>query len=62
MTTSSQKPAFIIYEQEKDGTLKRIGATFAHAKGKGFNVVIGKQRYIAFPNTPKATATEEAGA
>ncbi|MCU0433154.1 MAG: hypothetical protein MUC87_06865 [Bacteroidia bacterium] len=62
MTTSSQKPAFIIYAQEQDGTLKRIGATFTHSKGKGFNIVIGKQRYIAFPSTPKATATKEAGA
>ncbi len=61
MTITSHQPAFIIYQQEQDGTRKRVGAVFSHTKGKGFNIVIGQHRYTAFPNTPKSSATTEAG-
>ena len=49
---AKQAPAFYIFTQSKDGKSQRVGAAFRHAKGNGFNVLIGNARYVAFP--PKA--------
>ena len=55
-----QVPAFYIFDTvETDGKKenKRIGAAFAHKKGKGFNLVINGKRYAAFP--PKAKPADQ---
>jgi hypothetical protein len=62
MTTSNettkerQVPAFYIFDTvEIDGKSenKRVGAAFAHKKGKGFNLIIDGKRYSAFPPRAK---------
>ena len=55
---TTSKPAFYIFERDKDGNTQRVGAAFNHAKGKGLNIVIGDRRYVAYP--PKAGQTEGA--
>ena len=53
LNEQGQKPAFYIYQPDNgDNNLRRIGAVFTHKKGKGFNIVIGEMRLVAFP--PKA--------
>ena len=54
-----QKPDFYIFAKDASGESKNIGAAFKHAKGKGYNIVIGKERYLAFPPKPKTSAPEE---
>lgn len=56
--TPGQKPAFYIFSKDAEGNTKHIGAAFQHAKGKGINIVIGKERHVAFP--PKAKQEEGA--
>ena len=48
-TQSKVKPAFYIFKQDEEGNNQRIGAAFAHKKGKGLNIVINEQRLVAFP-------------
>lgn len=55
-----QKPAFYIFAKDAEGKSQHIGAAFQHAKGNGFNILIGKQRYVAFP--PKAKPETGEGA
>lgn len=43
------KPDFYIFEKDEEGNNKQIGAVFKHNKGNGFNIVIDKKRYSAFP-------------
>lgn len=58
MTTENEKakvmPTYYIFEKDAEGNSKRIGAAFKHGKGNGFNIVIDKNRYTAFPPKPKA--------
>ncbi len=59
MTTQNEKPPvesqtehtpdFYIFAKDSEGNSKRIGAAFKHSKGNGFNILIEKQRYTAFP-------------
>lgn len=56
---SKQIPAFYIFAQDADGKSKRVGAAFSHSKGKGFNVLIGNSRYLAFPPKAKSETTGE---
>lgn len=51
-----QKPDFYIFAKDETGESKNIGAAFRHARGNGYNIVIGKTRYVAFP--PKAKSSE----
>lgn len=51
-TKTKQKPDFYIFSKDASGETKNIGAAFKHAKGGGYNIVIGKDRFVAFP--PKA--------
>ena len=46
-------PAFYIFMQQ-DGRVRCIGAAFAHKTGKGYNLVIHRQHYLAL--APKAKA------
>lgn len=46
---NSSKPAYYIFDKDETGQLKRIGAAFAHKKGKGLNIVINERRLVAFP-------------
>lgn len=54
-----QVPAFYIFTQAQDGKNRCIGAAFNHSKGKGFNVLIGNTRYVAFPPKAKSETTGE---
>ena len=61
-TKEKQVLAYYIFDTvENDGKkeTKRIGAAFAHKKGKGFNLVIDGKRYSAFP--PKAKTADAVG-
>lgn len=49
----TKTPDFYIFGQDAEGNSQRIGAAFKHAKGNGFNILIDKQRYTAFPPKPK---------
>jgi len=55
-----QKPAFYIFAKDAEGKSQHIGAAFHHAKGNGFNILIGKQRFVAFPPKVKAEPGESA--
>ena len=64
---AKQVPDFYVFENgttdQKGG--KPAGAVFAHKKGKGFTLLVGGKRYVAFPPKAKsaeATATEASGA
>lgn len=50
----NKTPDFYIFAKDEEGNSQRIGAAFKHAKGNGFNILIDKQRYSAFPPKPKA--------
>ena len=60
-TTKEKQPvAFYIFDTvEADGKKesKRVGAAFAHKKGKGYSFLINGKRYAAFP--PKAKTAEQ---
>ena len=59
-TKEKQVPAFYLFDTvETDGKKenKRVGAAFAHKKGKGYNFLINGKRYAAFP--PKAKTAEQ---
>jgi hypothetical protein len=43
------KPSYYIFAKDAEGNNQRIGAAFAHKKGKGLSIVINGQRYAAFP-------------
>lgn len=55
-----QPPAFYIFTQSQSGKNERVGAAFKHGKGNGYNVLIGKSRYVAFPPKAKTAAAPEA--
>ena len=40
---------YCIFQDQKEGKNKLVGSVFNHSKGKGFNILIGKDRYVAFP-------------
>jgi hypothetical protein len=48
-TQTKAKPAFYIFTKDEEGNNQRIGAAFAHKKGKGLNIVINELRLVAFP-------------
>lgn len=48
-TQTKTKPAFYIFTKDEEGNSQRIGAAFAHKKGKGLNIVINEMRLVAFP-------------
>ena len=59
-TTEKQMPAFYIFDTvENEGKKEsvRVGAAFAHRKGRGYSLVMNGKRYAAFP--PKAQAPAE---
>lgn len=58
MTTDEDKnrPAFHIFDESNKN---RLGAAFKHKKGEGFNILIGKVRYVAFPPRRKKSESEE---
>lgn len=60
-SNEKQKPDFYIFAKDDNGGSKNIGAAFKHAKGKGYNIVIGKARYVAFPPKPKPDVTSAEG-
>jgi hypothetical protein len=43
------KPAFYIFTKDEEGNNQRIGAAFAHKRGKGLNIHINDLRLVAFP-------------
>lgn len=47
-------PSYYIFEKDAEGNSRRIGAAFKHKNGGGFNIVIDKNRYTAFPPKPKS--------
>lgn len=51
---SKKNPDFHIFAQGADGNTSYIGAVFNHAKGNGFNILIGNHRYVAFPAKAKS--------
>jgi len=53
------KPAFYIFTKDEQGNSIRIGAAFAHKKGKGLNLVIHDKRYSAFPPKSKPELADE---
>lgn len=64
---AKQVPDFYVFENGADDQKggKPAGAVFAHKKGKGFTLLVGGKRYVAFPPKVKATeakATEASGA
>lgn len=48
-TQSKVRPAFYIFTKDEEGNNQRIGAAFAHKKGKGLNIIINDLRLVAFP-------------
>ena len=50
---TKQKPDLYIFIKDAGGQTTNIGAAFKHAKGNGYNIVIGKDRFVAFPPKPK---------
>ena len=49
---NNNSPDFYIFDPNNKN---RLGAAFRHKKGDGFNIVIGKDRYVAFPPRRKKT-------
>jgi len=47
--TPKRSVDYCIFQDQKEGTNKLVGSVFNHAKGRGFNILIGKDRYVAFP-------------
>jgi len=55
-----KKPAFYIFIQDA-GKSEYAGAAFRHKTGTGFNILIGKDSYVAFePKSKSATTGESA--
>ena len=48
-TQTKAKPTFYIFAKDEEGNNQRIGAAFAHKKGKGLNIIINEMRLVAFP-------------
>ena len=59
---AKQVPDFYVFENgtndQKGG--KPAGAVFAHKKGKGFTLLVGGKRYVAFPPRAKAADAKAA--
>lgn len=53
-----KKPAFYIYTQDA-GKSEYAGAAFRHKTGTGFNILIGKDSFVAFEPKGKSATTEE---
>lgn len=44
-----EKPDFFVFQKDQEGNSKLVGSAFNHKKGKGLNILVGKDRFTAFP-------------
>ncbi len=47
--TEKKQVDYCIFSDSGETKNKLVGSVFNHAKGRGFNILIGQNRYVAFP-------------